>query len=59
MAKKDVVKYRCMNFGVCAKADANEVIEIPAIDTLGGIPLALAVSRIPCRNFLQVVLNGL
>ena len=38
MAKKDVVKYRCMNFGVCAKADANEVIEIPAIDTLGGIP---------------------
>lgn len=38
MAKKDVVKYRCMNFGVCAKADANEVIEIPAIDTLGGTP---------------------
>ena len=38
MAKKDVVKYKCMNFGVCAKADANEVIEIPAIDTLGGIP---------------------
>lgn len=36
--KKDVIRYRCMNFGVCAKADANEIIEIPAIDTLGGTP---------------------
>lgn len=51
MAKKDVVKYRCMNFGVCAKADANEVIEIPAIDTLGGIPSC------PCckQNTLQEI----
>ena len=51
MAKKDVVKYRCMNFGVCAKADANEVIEIPAIDTLGGIPPC------PCckQNTLQEI----
>lgn len=51
MAKKDVVKYRCMNFGVCAKADANEVIEIPAIDTLGGTPPC------PCckQNTLQEI----
>lgn len=51
MAKKDVVKYRCMNFGVCAKADANEVIEIPTIDTLGGIPPC------PCckQNTLQEI----
>ena len=51
MAKKDVVKYRCMNFGVCAKADANEVIEIPTIDTLGGIPSC------PCckQNTLQEI----
>lgn len=54
MAKKDVVKYRCMNFGVCAKADANEVIEIPAIDTLGGIPPC------PCckQNTLQELPPG-
>ena len=54
MAKKDVVKYRCMNFGVCAKADANEVIEIPAIDTLGGIPSC------PCckQNTLQELPPG-
>ena len=51
MAKKDVVKYRCMNFGVCAKADANEVIEIPTIDTLGGTPPC------PCckQNTLQEI----
>lgn len=54
MAKKDVVKYRCMNFGVCAKADANEVIEIPAIDTLGGTPPC------PCckQNTLQELPPG-
>ena len=54
MAKKDVVKYRCMNFGVCAKADANEVIEIPAIDTLGGTPPC------PCckQNTLQEIPPG-
>lgn len=54
MAKKDVVKYRCMNFGVCAKADANEVIEIPTIDTLGGIPPC------PCckQNTLQELPPG-
>lgn len=47
--KKDVIRYRCMNFGVCAKADANEIIEIPAIDTLGGTPSC------PCckQNTLQ------
>lgn len=54
MAKKDVVKYRCMNFGVCAKADANEVIEIPTIDTLGGTPPC------PCckQNTLQELPPG-
>ena len=54
MAKKDVVKYRCMNFGVCAKADANEVIAIPAIDTLGGTPPC------PCckQNTLQELPPG-
>lgn len=54
MAKKDVVKYRCMNFGVCAKADANEVISIPAIDTLGGTPPC------PCckQNTLQELPPG-
>ena len=36
--KKDVVRYRCINFGACAKADANEIIEFPAIDVLGGTP---------------------
>lgn len=27
-----------MNFGACAKADANEIIEIPTIDTMDGTP---------------------
>ena len=49
--KKDVVRYRCINFGACAKADANEVIEFPAIDVLGGTPLC------PCckQNTLQEI----
>ena len=49
--KKDVIRYRCMNFGVCAKADANEIIAIPAIDTLGGTPPC------PCckQNTLQEI----
>lgn len=39
MAKnKDVKRYKCMNFGGCAKADANEIIEIPTIDTMDGTP---------------------
>lgn len=39
MAKnKDVKRYKCMNFGACAKADANEIIEIPTIDTMDGTP---------------------
>lgn len=36
--KKDVVKYNCLNFGGCAKADSKEVIEIDAMDTLNGKP---------------------
>lgn len=36
--KKDVVRYKCINYGACAKADANEVIEFPAMDVLGGTP---------------------
>lgn len=36
--KKDVVRYKCMNFGACAKADADEVIEFPSMDVLGGTP---------------------
>lgn len=36
--KKDVVRYRCINFGACAKADGNEIIEFPSIDVLGGTP---------------------
>lgn len=36
--KKDVVRYKCINFGVCAKADADEVIEFPSMDVLGGTP---------------------
>jgi len=36
--KKDVVRYKCINFGACAKADGNETIEFPAIDVLGGTP---------------------
>lgn len=49
--KKDVVRYRCINFGACAKADANEVIEFPAIDVLGGTPPC------PCckQNTLQEI----
>ena len=39
MAKnKDVKRYKCMNFGACAKADAEEIIEIPTIDTMDGTP---------------------
>lgn len=36
--KKDVVRYKCINFGACAKADANEIIEFPSMDVLGGTP---------------------
>ena len=49
--KKDVVRYKCINFGACAKADANETIEFPAIDVLGGTPPC------PCckQNTLQEI----
>lgn len=36
---KDVKRYRCMNFGACAKADSGEIIEIDAIETLSGKPV--------------------
>ena len=36
--KKDVVRYRCINFGVCDKAKEDEVIEIPAVEVIGGTP---------------------
>ena len=40
MAKnnKDVKRYKCMNFGACAKADSGEIIEIDALETIGGTP---------------------
>jgi len=49
--KKDVVRYKCINFGACVKADGNEVIEFPAIDVLGGTPSC------PCckQNTLQEI----
>lgn len=49
--KKDVVRYKCINFGACAKADGNEVIEFPSIDVLGGTPPC------PCckQNTLQEI----
>ena len=49
--KKDVVRYKCINFGACAKADGNETIEFPAIDVLGGTPPC------PCckQNTLQEI----
>lgn len=36
--KKDVKRYKCINFGACAKADSQEIIEFDAIDVLGGTP---------------------
>ena len=36
--KKDVKRYKCTNYGACAKADGNQIIEIDAIETLGGTP---------------------
>lgn len=36
--KKEVKRYKCMNFGVCKKADAEEIIEIPVIDVVDGVP---------------------
>lgn len=36
--KKDIKRFKCINFGACAKADSGEVIEIDAVETLGGIP---------------------
>lgn len=42
--KKDIVRYRCINFGVCPKAKPEEVFEFPAIDVIGGTPPC------PCCN---------
>lgn len=52
--KKDVVRYKCMNFGACAKADADEVIEFPSMDVLGGTPPC------PCckQNTLEEIGDG-
>lgn len=36
--KKDIKRFKCINFGACAKADSGEIIEIDAVETLGGIP---------------------
>lgn len=36
--KKEVKRYKCMNFSGCKKADANEIIEIPVIDVVDGVP---------------------
>ena len=40
MAKnnKDIKRFKCMNFGACSKADSGEIIEINALETIGGIP---------------------
>lgn len=39
MAKDtDKKKYKCMNFGACAKADSGEIIEFDAMDVIGGKP---------------------
>ncbi len=35
---KDIKRFKCINFGVCAKADSGEEIKIDAVETLGGIP---------------------
>lgn len=52
--KKDVVRYKCMNFGACAKANADEVIEFPSMDVLGGTPPC------PCckQNTLEEIGGG-
>lgn len=36
--KKDIKRYKCMNFGACAKADQGTIIEIDALETIGGVP---------------------
>lgn len=36
--KKDVKKYKCINFGACAKADSQEIIEFDAMDVISGTP---------------------
>lgn len=36
--KKDVKRYKCMNFGACTKADQGTIIEIDALETIGGTP---------------------
>lgn len=47
--KKDVKKYKCINFGACAKADSQEIIEFDAMDVISGTPVC------PCchQNTLQ------
>ncbi len=36
--EKDVKRYHCINYGACAKADSGEIIEIDALETIGGTP---------------------
>lgn len=52
--KKEVKRYRCMNFGGCEKANADTIIEIPVIDVVDGIP--------PCphchQNTLEEIHEG-
>ena len=36
--KKDIKRYKCTNYGACNAANNNQVIEIDAIETLGGTP---------------------
>lgn len=47
--KKDVKRYKCINFGACTKADQGAIIEIPTIETLGGTP--------PCPHCKQQTLE--
>jgi hypothetical protein len=36
--KNNVKKFKCTNYGACTAADNNEILEIDALETLGGIP---------------------
>lgn len=49
--KKEVKRYKCMNFGGCEKANADTIIEIPVIDVVDGVP--------PCPHCHQNTLEEL
>lgn len=52
--KKDIKRYKCINFGACAKADSQEIIEFDAMDVISGTPVC------PCchQNTLQEEITG-